>query len=142
MLRIKKFFNFLASISCFLGFFFSYLSPALPQVLTCPEHDQEKLQFYCRSCQRLLCPLCKLRRIHTGHKILPVAQAHQALKVGLRSDWNMNSVDFGAEFTVLSHHDFCFVFKGKNYKGDELHSVEPGHSSVSDHSAGEFHHTD
>lgn len=51
------------------------------QVLTCPEHDQEKLQFYCRSCQRLLCPLCKLRRIHSGHKILPVAHAYQALKV-------------------------------------------------------------
>lgn len=52
-----------------------------PQVLTCPDHDQEKLQFYCRSCQRLLCPLCKLRRIHTGHKILPVVHAYQALKV-------------------------------------------------------------
>lgn len=51
------------------------------QILTCPEHDQEKLQFYCRSCQRLLCPLCKLRRIHSGHKILPVAHAYQALKV-------------------------------------------------------------
>lgn len=25
----------------------------------------------------------------------------------------MNSVDFGAEFTVLSHHDFCFVLKEK-----------------------------
>lgn len=51
------------------------------QVLTCPEHDQEKLHFYCRSCQRLLCPLCKLRRVHSGHKILPVAHAYQALKV-------------------------------------------------------------
>ncbi|XP_053718931.1 tripartite motif-containing 46b isoform X1 [Synchiropus splendidus] len=51
-----------------------------PKVLTCTEHDQEKLQFYCRTCQRLLCPLCKLRRSHTGHKILPVAQAYQALK--------------------------------------------------------------
>uniref|UniRef100_A0A8C5DGR8 Tripartite motif-containing protein 46-like n=1 Tax=Gouania willdenowi TaxID=441366 RepID=A0A8C5DGR8_GOUWI len=51
-----------------------------PKVLTCPDHDQEKLQFYCRTCQRLLCPLCKLRRIHTGHKILPVTQAYQALK--------------------------------------------------------------
>ena len=52
-----------------------------PQVLTCPEHDQEKLHFYCRTCQRLLCPLCKLRRLHTGHKVLPVVQAYQALKV-------------------------------------------------------------
>ncbi|KAI5607792.1 tripartite motif-containing 46 isoform X1, partial [Silurus asotus] len=51
-----------------------------PKVLTCTEHDQEKLQFYCRTCQRLLCSLCKLRRAHTGHKIVPVSQAYQALK--------------------------------------------------------------
>ncbi|XP_056876174.1 tripartite motif-containing 46b isoform X2 [Takifugu flavidus] len=60
-----------------------HIQPTLnfrPKVLTCPEHDQEKLQFYCRSCQRLLCPLCKLRRVHSGHKILPVAHAYQALK--------------------------------------------------------------
>ncbi|XP_069031978.1 tripartite motif-containing 46b isoform X1 [Embiotoca jacksoni] len=59
-----------------------------PKVLTCPEHDQEKLQFYCRSCQRLLCPLCKLRRVHTGHKILPVAQAYQALKEKITKEMN------------------------------------------------------
>ncbi|XP_029700853.1 tripartite motif-containing protein 46-like isoform X2 [Takifugu rubripes] len=60
-----------------------HIQPTLnfrPKVLTCPEHDQEKLHFYCRSCQRLLCPLCKLRRVHSGHKILPVAHAYQALK--------------------------------------------------------------
>uniref|UniRef100_A0A8C9SB82 Tripartite motif containing 46 n=1 Tax=Scleropages formosus TaxID=113540 RepID=A0A8C9SB82_SCLFO len=51
-----------------------------PKVLTCPEHEQERLHFYCKSCQRLLCPLCKLRRIHAGHKVTPVAQACQALK--------------------------------------------------------------
>ncbi|KAJ8287920.1 hypothetical protein COCON_G00005790 [Conger conger] len=51
-----------------------------PKVLTCPEHEQERLHFYCRSCQRLLCPLCKLRRIHAGHKVTPVANACQALK--------------------------------------------------------------
>uniref|UniRef100_A0A3P8V8M5 Tripartite motif containing 46b n=1 Tax=Cynoglossus semilaevis TaxID=244447 RepID=A0A3P8V8M5_CYNSE len=68
-----------------------HIQPTLnfrPKVLTCPEHDQEKLQFYCRSCQRLLCPLCKLRRIHTGHKILPVAQAHQALKEKITKEMN------------------------------------------------------
>ncbi|XP_075868280.1 tripartite motif-containing 46b isoform X2 [Nelusetta ayraudi] len=59
-----------------------------PKVLTCPEHDQEKLQFYCRSCQRLLCPLCKLRRIHTGHKILPVVHAYQALKDKITKETN------------------------------------------------------
>ncbi|XP_041823047.1 tripartite motif-containing 46b isoform X2 [Melanotaenia boesemani] len=68
-----------------------HIQPTLnfrPKVLTCPEHDQEKLQFYCRSCQRLLCPLCKLRRIHTGHKILPVAQAYQALKEKITKEIN------------------------------------------------------
>uniref|UniRef100_A0A3B3ZAE2 Uncharacterized protein n=1 Tax=Periophthalmus magnuspinnatus TaxID=409849 RepID=A0A3B3ZAE2_9GOBI len=59
-----------------------------PKVLTCPEHDQEKLQFYCRTCQRLLCPLCKLRRVHGGHKILPVAQAYQALKEKITKEMN------------------------------------------------------
>uniref|UniRef100_A0A8C5DGG4 Tripartite motif-containing protein 46-like n=1 Tax=Gouania willdenowi TaxID=441366 RepID=A0A8C5DGG4_GOUWI len=59
-----------------------------PKVLTCPDHDQEKLQFYCRTCQRLLCPLCKLRRIHTGHKILPVTQAYQALKEKITKEMN------------------------------------------------------
>ncbi|XP_069041310.1 tripartite motif-containing 46b [Lepisosteus oculatus] len=60
-----------------------HVAPTLsfrPKVLTCPEHDQEKLHFYCKSCQRLLCPLCKLRRAHAGHKITPVANAYQALK--------------------------------------------------------------
>uniref|UniRef100_A0A672IWQ5 Tripartite motif containing 46b n=1 Tax=Salarias fasciatus TaxID=181472 RepID=A0A672IWQ5_SALFA len=68
-----------------------HIQPTLnfrPKVLTCPDHDQEKLQFYCRSCQRLLCPLCKLRRIHTGHKILPVTQAYQALKEKITKEMN------------------------------------------------------
>ncbi|XP_072572789.1 tripartite motif-containing protein 46 isoform X3 [Paramormyrops kingsleyae] len=51
-----------------------------PKVLTCPEHEQERLHFYCKSCQRLLCPLCKLRRVHAGHKVTPVVQACQTLK--------------------------------------------------------------
>uniref|UniRef100_UPI003AAB5FF0 tripartite motif-containing protein 46 n=1 Tax=Centroberyx gerrardi TaxID=166262 RepID=UPI003AAB5FF0 len=51
-----------------------------PKVLTCTEHEQERLLWYCRNCQKLLCPLCKLRRVHHGHKVLPIAQAYQALK--------------------------------------------------------------
>ncbi|XP_075321671.1 tripartite motif-containing protein 46 isoform X1 [Odontesthes bonariensis] len=51
-----------------------------PKVLTCTEHEQERMQWYCRNCQRLLCQLCKLRRVHHGHKVLPIAQAYQALK--------------------------------------------------------------
>ncbi|KAI1901512.1 hypothetical protein AGOR_G00035190 [Albula goreensis] len=51
-----------------------------PKLLTCPEHDQERLQFYCKSCQRLLCPLCKLRRAHASHKVMPIAHAYQTLK--------------------------------------------------------------
>ncbi|XP_062343357.1 tripartite motif-containing 46b isoform X2 [Osmerus eperlanus] len=59
-----------------------------PKVLTCPEHDQERLQFYCKSCQRLLCPLCKLRRAHAGHKVMPVAQAYQTLKDKITKEMN------------------------------------------------------
>lgn len=66
-----------------------YYSLSIPQqlflqVLTCTDHEQERLQFYCRNCQRLLCPVCKLRRVHHGHKVLPIAQAYQALKVSRR----------------------------------------------------------
>uniref|UniRef100_A0A3P8QFA7 Tripartite motif containing 46a n=1 Tax=Astatotilapia calliptera TaxID=8154 RepID=A0A3P8QFA7_ASTCA len=59
-----------------------------PKVLTCTEHEQERLQWYCRTCQRLLCPLCKLRRIHHGHKVLPIAQAYQALKDKITKEVN------------------------------------------------------
>uniref|UniRef100_A0A3Q1G4M9 Tripartite motif containing 46a n=1 Tax=Acanthochromis polyacanthus TaxID=80966 RepID=A0A3Q1G4M9_9TELE len=59
-----------------------------PKVLTCTDHEQERLQWYCRSCQRLLCPLCKLRRVHHGHKVLPIAQAYQALKDKITKEVN------------------------------------------------------
>nr|XP_020493116.1 tripartite motif-containing protein 46-like [Labrus bergylta] len=59
-----------------------------PKVLTCAEHEQEKMQWYCRNCQRLLCPLCKLRRVHHGHKVLPIAQAYQALKEKVTKEMN------------------------------------------------------
>ncbi|XP_026145571.1 tripartite motif-containing 46b isoform X1 [Carassius auratus] len=59
-----------------------------PKVLTCPEHDQERMQFYCKSCQMLLCSLCKLRRIHAGHKIAPVTQAYQTLKDKITKELN------------------------------------------------------
>ncbi|XP_048058504.1 tripartite motif-containing 46b isoform X3 [Megalobrama amblycephala] len=59
-----------------------------PKVLTCPEHDQERLQFYCKSCQMLLCSLCKLRRVHAGHKIAPITQAYQSLKDKITKELN------------------------------------------------------
>ncbi|XP_067878714.1 tripartite motif-containing protein 46-like isoform X1 [Heterodontus francisci] len=60
-----------------------YIGPTLsfqPKVLMCPEHEMEKVNLYCKTCQRLICQLCKLRRIHTAHKITPVANVYQALK--------------------------------------------------------------
>ncbi|CAL9705714.1 unnamed protein product [Knipowitschia caucasica] len=51
-----------------------------PKVLTCTVHEHEKLQWYCRHCQKLLCQYCKLRRVHHGHKVMPIAEAYQALK--------------------------------------------------------------
>ncbi|XP_051574718.1 tripartite motif-containing protein 46-like [Myxocyprinus asiaticus] len=59
-----------------------------PKVLVCVEHEHEKLQFYCRSCQQLLCPLCKLRRAHSGHKIMPIALAYQTLKEKITKEMN------------------------------------------------------
>ncbi|XP_068614914.1 tripartite motif-containing protein 46 [Brachionichthys hirsutus] len=51
-----------------------------PKVLTCTDHEQERLQWYCCNCQRLLCSVCKLRRVHHGHKLLPISEAYQYLK--------------------------------------------------------------
>ncbi|XP_029436833.1 tripartite motif-containing protein 46 isoform X2 [Rhinatrema bivittatum] len=50
-----------------------------PKALMCPEHKEE-VSHYCKSCQRLVCQLCRVRRTHTGHKITPVVSAYQALK--------------------------------------------------------------
>lgn len=52
------------------------------------------MQWHCHNCQRLLCPLCKLQRGHHGHKVLPIAQAYQDLKV---DQWELSKY----------HHLFC-----------------------------------
>ncbi|XP_053743852.1 tripartite motif-containing protein 46 isoform X1 [Synchiropus splendidus] len=59
-----------------------------PKVLTCTDHEQEKMQWFCYNCQKLLCALCKLRRVHHSHKVLPVAQAYQTLKETLNKEVN------------------------------------------------------
>ena len=46
----------------------------------CPEHKEE-VTHYCKTCQRLVCQLCRVRRTHTSHKITPVLSAYQALRV-------------------------------------------------------------
>lgn len=46
----------------------------------CPDHKEE-VTHYCKTCQRLVCQLCRVRRTHSGHKITPVVSAFQALKV-------------------------------------------------------------
>uniref|UniRef100_A0A8C6XHX6 Tripartite motif containing 46 n=1 Tax=Naja naja TaxID=35670 RepID=A0A8C6XHX6_NAJNA len=51
-----------------------------PKGLLCPEH-REEVTHYCKTCQRLVCQLCRVRRTHTSHKITPVLSAYQALKV-------------------------------------------------------------
>ncbi|KAM9368479.1 tripartite motif-containing protein 46 isoform 1-T1 [Phaethornis superciliosus] len=50
-----------------------------PKGLMCPEHKEE-VTHYCKTCQRLVCQLCRVRRTHTGHKITPVLSAYQALR--------------------------------------------------------------
>ncbi|XP_062847992.1 tripartite motif-containing protein 46 [Trichomycterus rosablanca] len=66
-----------------------------PKVLVCVEHEQERMQFYCCSCQRLLCALCKLRRIHSAHKVMPIAHAYQTLKDKITKQMNY----------ILSHQE-------------------------------------
>ncbi|XP_014396133.1 PREDICTED: tripartite motif-containing protein 46 [Myotis brandtii] len=50
-----------------------------PKGLMCPDHKEE-VTHYCKTCQRLVCQLCRVRRTHSGHKITPVLSAYQALK--------------------------------------------------------------
>ncbi|KAM6106422.1 tripartite motif-containing protein 46 isoform 2-T2 [Pterocles gutturalis] len=50
-----------------------------PKGLQCPEHKEE-VTHYCKTCQRLVCQLCRVRRAHAGHKITPVLSAYQALR--------------------------------------------------------------
>ncbi|XP_025770971.1 tripartite motif-containing protein 46 [Puma concolor] len=50
-----------------------------PKGLMCPDHKEE-VTHYCKTCQRLVCQLCRVRRTHGGHKITPVLSAYQALK--------------------------------------------------------------
>ncbi|XP_076826752.1 tripartite motif-containing protein 46 isoform X3 [Brachyhypopomus gauderio] len=59
-----------------------------PKLLVCVEHEQERLQFYCCTCQRLLCALCKLRRLHASHKVMPIALAYQTLKDKIAKEMN------------------------------------------------------
>lgn len=54
--------------------------PVPLQGLMCPEHKEE-VTHYCKTCQRLVCQLCRVRRTHTSHKITPVLSAYQALRV-------------------------------------------------------------
>ncbi|CAH2327537.1 tripartite motif-containing 46 [Pelobates cultripes] len=50
-----------------------------PKGLMCPEHKEEVL-LYCKTCQRLVCQICRVRRTHSGHKITPIISAYQALR--------------------------------------------------------------
>lgn len=111
------------------------------QVLTCTEHEQERLQWYCRTCQRLLCPLCKLRRIHHGHKVLPIAQAYQALKVILRVVVICFYCALQPWWLQHSSVSFLFGFPGQDYQGSQLHFGKPGDNTESDHSTGGCHQT-
>ncbi|XP_069805442.1 tripartite motif-containing protein 46 isoform X1 [Dendropsophus ebraccatus] len=50
-----------------------------PKGLMCPDHKEE-VMLYCKTCQRLVCQICRVRRTHSGHKITPIISAYQALK--------------------------------------------------------------
>ncbi|XP_041429786.1 tripartite motif-containing protein 46 isoform X2 [Xenopus laevis] len=50
-----------------------------PKGLMCPDHKEEVL-LYCKTCQRLVCQICRVRRNHNGHKMTPIVSAYQALR--------------------------------------------------------------
>lgn len=121
------------------------LSPAVPvQGLMCPEHKEE-VTHYCKTCQRLVCQLCRVRRTHTSHKITPVLSAYQALRVraagaglGLCGELGAPqspSADGGCgagAAGTTSHH----LPAGEADKEPRLHLEQPGHGADPDCRAG------
>ncbi|KAM4690183.1 tripartite motif-containing protein 46 [Rhinophrynus dorsalis] len=65
-----------------------------PKGLTCPDHKEEVV-FYCKTCQRLVCQICKVRRTHSGHKITPIIATYQGMRDKLHKNiaYNLGSQD-------------------------------------------------
>lgn len=121
------------------------LSSAVPaQGLMCPEHKEE-VTHYCKTCQRLVCQLCRVRRTHTSHKITPVLSAYQALRVRAAGAGLGPCGELGAPQSpganggcgaraagTTSHH----LPAGEADKEPRLHPEQPGHGADPDCRAG------
>lgn len=93
----------------------------------CPDHKEE-VTHYCKTCQRLVCQLCRVRRTHSGHKITPVLSAYQALKV--------------SQTTCTLSHLLLLLSRvrapplssllGQTDKEPDIHPRKPGHSTDPD----------
>uniref|UniRef100_A0A8C4NJR2 Tripartite motif containing 36 n=1 Tax=Eptatretus burgeri TaxID=7764 RepID=A0A8C4NJR2_EPTBU len=50
------------------------------KVVTCPDHDGERLSLYCEPCRRPLCPLCRNSGEHSTHRLLSLLNAHRTIR--------------------------------------------------------------
>uniref|UniRef100_A0A3Q3WGL7 Tripartite motif containing 101 n=1 Tax=Mola mola TaxID=94237 RepID=A0A3Q3WGL7_MOLML len=55
--------------------------PALPGQVTCSDHEDEKVNIYCVSCQVLTCSLCKVFGAHQSCQVAPMTDVYQQQKV-------------------------------------------------------------
>lgn len=60
----------------------SPLPPPPPAAqVTCPDHEGEKVNIYCLTCQVPTCSLCKVFGAHQSHQVAPLTDVYQQQKV-------------------------------------------------------------
>lgn len=124
-------------------------SPVPAQGLMCPEHKEE-VTHYCKTCQRLVCQLCRVRRTHTSHKITPVLSAYQALRVraAVGHAWGNEGWNWGCRRSSgtdgvrrsgtwgLPEPRLTSFPAGEADEEPRLHPEQPGHGADPDCRAG------
>ncbi len=55
--------------------------PKPPALFTCTEHEDEKLNIYCLTCQVTSCSLCKVFGAHKNCQVVPLPDVYQQQKV-------------------------------------------------------------
>lgn len=57
------------------------LPPQPPSQLTCSDHEGEKVNIYCLTCQVPTCSLCKVFGSHQSCQVAPLTDIYQQQKV-------------------------------------------------------------
>lgn len=57
------------------------LPPPPPPQATCSDHEGEKLNIYCLTCQLPTCSLCKVFGVHQTCQVIPLVDIYQQQKV-------------------------------------------------------------